>query len=88
MWEIKRIIHGYGLRYHKEKAYFDAPAEITGVILRNGRVALPNRQHLKLRKAQQSLSISPHDAEIHARIAGLHAQASQIRKAEAAHEDG
>jgi retron-type reverse transcriptase len=33
MWDIKRVIHRSGLRYHKEKTFRDHPPEITGVIL-------------------------------------------------------
>ncbi|WP_375379615.1 reverse transcriptase domain-containing protein [Bradyrhizobium japonicum] len=33
VWEIQKVIHASGLRYHKEKTYFDRAAEITGVIV-------------------------------------------------------
>ena len=33
IWQIKEMIHGAGLQYHKEKRFVDCPAEITGVIV-------------------------------------------------------
>jgi hypothetical protein len=42
VWQIKQIIHRGGLRYHKEKRSVDRPAEVTGVILRQGALLLPN----------------------------------------------
>lgn len=49
LWDIKRAIHGGGLRYHKEKHYVDRPSEITGVIVRGNEIYTPNRQLKKLR---------------------------------------
>src|SRR5690606_37786057 len=53
LWDIKQVIHGGGLRYHKEKRAVDRPCEITGVVIRNGRLLPPNRQHQKLRVARR-----------------------------------
>lgn len=78
MWQIKRLIHRCGLRYHKEKAYFDSPPEITGVIVRDGRTTLPNRQHLKLRQARREMSERPADEAVQKQVAGLEAQAAQV----------
>jgi hypothetical protein len=61
IWRIKQMIHGYGLRYHKEKTFVDRPAEITGVIVRGDKLAVPHRQHLKRRSAQQELLIGEGD---------------------------
>jgi hypothetical protein len=52
MWEIEKIIYASGLRYHKEKCYFDRPAEITGVLVNNDKLNAPNRQHKKLHQAK------------------------------------
>src|SRR3546814_399175 len=50
VWHVRRMIHRTGLRYHKLKHYVDRPAEITGVVVRDGKVVVPNRQRLKHRK--------------------------------------
>ncbi|MCT8266843.1 reverse transcriptase family protein [Afifella sp. JA880] len=55
IWSIKRIIHRSGLRYHKEKKYIDRPAEITGAVIKNGKLMLPHRQHYKTHKARSDL---------------------------------
>jgi hypothetical protein len=55
IWEIKRSIHGAGLRYHKEKRYIDRPAEITGVIVDSGTLLPPNRQLKKLTQTRAAL---------------------------------
>jgi hypothetical protein len=83
MWEVRQLLHGAGLRYHKEKKYVDRPAEITGVILRNGELVIPNRQHLKLRNARKARREAVTQDDIDAsdrRINGLIAQRGQIRR--------
>lgn len=83
MWEVRKLLHGAGLRYHKEKKYVDRPAEVTGVILRNGELAIPNRQHLKLRNARKVRREAVTQDEIDAsdrRVDGLIAQRKQIRR--------
>src|SRR3546814_10533571 len=54
VWHVRRMIHRTGLRYHKLKHYVDRPAEITGVVVRDGKVVVPNRQRLKHRKTRRS----------------------------------
>jgi hypothetical protein len=83
MWDVKKLLHGAGLRYHKEKKYVDRPAEVTGVILRSGELAIPNRQHLKLRNAREVRREAVTQDEIDAsdrRVGGLIAQRKQIRR--------
>jgi len=86
MWEIKRLIHRAGLRYHKDKTYIDCPAEVTGVIVRDGSVAVPNRQRLKLRYARAVLSTEPANSDIRSQVSGLEGQIAQIRRAAQADE--
>jgi hypothetical protein len=56
VWEIKQMIHRVGLRYHKEKTFVDRPAEVTGVVLRDGKLTAPFRQHKKLHETVRALS--------------------------------
>lgn len=81
MWEIEKIIHSSGLRYHKEKLYFDRPAEITGVIVREGAICAPKRQHKKLHLAKLALAKANGVERERAlsKIAGLSGQLDQIR---------
>ena len=48
LWSVKKAIHASGLRYHKEKAFHDRPAEITGVIVNGEKLVVPNRQLKKI----------------------------------------
>jgi len=80
IWEIKKMIHGFGLRYHKEKTFVDRPAEITGVILRDGTLIAPFRQHKKMHEARTLLADAT-DGDRHAllgRVAGIEGQIRQI----------
>jgi hypothetical protein len=82
MWEIKQAIHGTGLRYHKEKAFFDQPAEVTGVFVDGAKLTAPHKQFKKLRDAEAaSNSAKGQIAEYKAKqkIAGLTGQLAQIR---------
>lgn len=80
VWEIKRIIHGAGLKYHKEKSYIDRPAEITGVIVGRDGLSVPNRQFLKLKNATSEFSIDGGRADLRDQILGLRGQMQQISK--------
>lgn len=82
MWQIQKMIHRAGLRYHKEKGYFDTPAEITGVIVRSTGLKAPNRQLKKLHAAKRVLpSMVGEDAvTMQAQVSGLRGQISQISK--------
>ncbi|MBR1004592.1 hypothetical protein JQ560_47830 [Bradyrhizobium liaoningense] len=80
VWEIQKVIHASGLRYHKEKTYFDRAAEITGVIVDRDRLLAPQRQHRKLHLAKANLARA-HGKErtaAVAKISGLQGQMKQI----------
>lgn len=80
MWEIRQMIHGYGLVAHKAKVYVDRPAEITGVIVHDGKLTAPFRQHKKRHDAKARL-LSATDEDRSALIgclAGLDGQIKQI----------
>ena len=54
VWAIKQLIHGGGLRYHKEKRAVSRRCEVTGVVLHNGGMLPANRHRNKLRKLKQA----------------------------------
>lgn len=79
VWQIKRMIHGYGLRYHKEKTFIDRPAEITGVIVDADKLKVPHRQHLKRSLARQELLTGQGNIQVlQGRLAGLDGQIRQV----------
>ena len=80
IWEVQRMIHGMGLRYHKQKTFVDRAAEVTGVILRGGRLLAPNRQHKKMHEAGRALAKGPsHErSALLGRLAGIAGQIRQI----------
>ena len=82
LWDIKRAIHRSGLRYHKEKAFVDRPAEITGVIVDGDRLIVPQRQHLKLSAARSELRRPENRGSrvMAGRVEGLRGQMGQIRQ--------
>jgi hypothetical protein len=78
IWSIKGIIHKHGLRIKAEKelSLVDAPADITGVIVKEGRTTLPNRQLKRLfelraerQRAKGALAKSAFDIQIAGRLA-------------------
>jgi retron-type reverse transcriptase len=80
IWDVRRMIHAVGLAYHKEKTFVDRPAEVTGVILQEGRLAAPFRQHKKMHEARLALS-GADEVERQAllgRVAGIRGQIRQI----------
>lgn len=81
IWNIKRAIHGAGLRYHKEKRFIGRPAEITGVIVQGDKLLPPNRQLKKVNETRQALhKINPAALEkkLQERMNGLRGQMAQI----------
>lgn len=81
MWNIKKVIHASGLRYHKEKNYRDRPAEVTGVVLIGNKMVPPNRQLLKRIRASRALQVAAGQLErekLLALLNGLIGQTSQI----------
>jgi retron-type reverse transcriptase len=81
-WKVKKEIHRAGHRYHKEKAFYGVPAEITGVIVSGDDILVPHRQRMKLRHLEGLLKTAT-SAEEHRKIAerlrGMRAQVRQIR---------
>lgn len=81
LWHIKTIIRRHGLEYHKEKSFIDRPAEITGVVIRDGEVLAPHRQHQKRKAASEALRADTVDAGALGRqLKGLESQLVQISR--------
>lgn len=82
MWAIRQMIHGYGLTAHKAKTYVGRPAEVTGVIIRSGKLVAPFRQHQKKHEAKAMLRATPEEGReaLIGRISGIEGQIKQIAR--------
>lgn len=82
VWEIRQAIHRAGLRYHKEKAFYDRPAEVTGVFVTGTNISVPHRQFKKLRLALAAAKAagSRQTKRAQEKLDGLKGQLSQIRR--------
>ena len=85
VWAVKEEIKNTGLLYHKEKSYRGKRARrVTGVIIKDGELRVPNRLHLKARTLRMA-AIKEKDPEkrkdIYIRLRGIQSQADQIRSA-------
>jgi hypothetical protein len=83
IWLVRKMIHGVGLSYHKEKTFVDQPAEITGVVVRDGQLVAPFRQHKKMHEARTLLATAPDDVRpsLTGQLAGIMGQIRQIKQA-------
>jgi hypothetical protein len=70
MWMIRQSIHKRGLRYHKEKRYTNGTAEVTGVIIKNRSLYVPNRQLRKAYVTRMAIAATSDDVEA-ARLASV-----------------
>jgi hypothetical protein len=80
-WEIRKQIFSRGLRYHKERYYVGGTAEVTGTILRGGKMHVPNRQLKKAFDARMDLAVavdSEQALKLTARLRGLGDQRRQV----------
>ena len=80
IWQVQKMIHGMGLRYHKEKTFVDQPAEVTGVVLRDGNLVAPFRQHKMMHEARALLAAATGDDRqtLLGKVAGISGQIRQI----------
>jgi hypothetical protein len=83
IWEIKKIIHGNGLRLKssKEVSLICAPADITGVIVKPCGTHLPNRQLKKLtelKRQREDVHNPKERAKLENQISGRIAQRRQV----------
>ena len=87
IWQIKQQFYRCGLRDNKKKEKHYAgekPREITGVIIRDNQLKLPNRQHLKMhlcrQSIQQEVNCEKRD-KLKQSLKGLKSQEQQVKKA-------
>lgn len=83
IWEIKKIVHGSGLRLKtsKEVSLICAPADITGVIVKPNGTHLPNRQFKKLselKRLRPDVTNPKERAKLENQISGRLAQRRQV----------
>ncbi len=83
IWRIKRVLHRFGHRYQRDKdcSVIGRPVEITGVIVRDGLLLLPNRQHLRRHQLKKEIRNSQSEQQssiLRQRLRGREAQANQI----------
>ncbi|MDV2995420.1 MAG: hypothetical protein N4J56_005074 [Chroococcidiopsis sp. SAG 2025] len=89
IWQIKTQFYRYGLRdnKNKEKRYAGkGVSKITGIILKNGKLKLPNKQHLKMHQIRKQIlrEIEPiKQRKLCQSLKGLESQAQQIARANA-----
>lgn len=88
IWAIKRVIHGGGLRYHKEKRAVARAVEVTGAVLRDGEILVANRHRDKLRKLKQiksGLKWKDQSASLLGQLAGMQGVIDQVKAANGRH---
>lgn len=85
VWEIKQEIKNTGLLYHKEKNYRGTRAgRVTGVIIKDEELRVPNRQHLKMHNLRRTASKEKDPEkrkELFIKLRGSQSQVEQIRVA-------
>lgn len=85
LWDIKKTLqkHGHRTKESKEESRLKKPVSVTGVILRDGALLLPNNQHQKrhqLRKALERMPEGPDRFRVEAVVAGHEETERQILK--------
>jgi len=81
VWEIRKQIHSRGLRYHKERRYTGGAGEVTGVLVKQGKLIVPNRQRKKAHDARMKLAtaVDPTEAaRLTSVLRGLNEQRKQV----------
>jgi retron-type reverse transcriptase len=81
MWQVRQTIHRQGLRYHKERRFTGGFGEVTGVVLRDGKTILPNRQRKRAHEISSQIQLLPEGEEkatLQRRLIGLNAQRKQV----------
>lgn len=85
IWEIKQMVHSNGLRLKasKEVSLIDAPADITGVIVKDGKTHLPNRQLKRIAELKRERKVTSNPkmrAKLDHQISGRLAQRRQVER--------
>lgn len=78
--EIAGEIFKSGYGYHKIRTFQGTPAIVTGLVLNNGKLSLPNERQKKIREYEDALlhSIGPMREKVLASLVGQLAEAEQI----------
>ena len=79
IWEIKKQVHCRELVAHKEQRYTRSVGEVTGVVIKNGKTLVPNRQRKKAYETRMALASTEDPAE-HARLSAVLGGLDQQRK--------
>lgn len=83
IWAIKECLHRFGLDIcaKKERKTICSPVNVTGVIVRDDKILLPNKQHKKLVETRRAINRSKNSAHrelLSNQLRGRVAQANQI----------
>ncbi len=81
LWAVRSQIHSRGLHYHKEKHFTQGVAEVTGTLVKDGRMLVPNRQRKKAYDTRIMLAATTDAAEmvqLMSRLRGLSEQRRQV----------
>jgi hypothetical protein len=91
IWQVKRELSRYALRYHKPRTTLSKPARVTGVILQpNGSISLPHRHHHKVHSLKSEAEQAEFRADartlirVQEKLVGLKGQEVQLRVTAAA----
>lgn len=82
IYEIKLIIlkHGMSVKSEKDKSSYMRPSKITGVIVKNGNLLLPNEKHLKIKEAKLEFKKAKNDKQRLEYMQKLQSRQSQKRQ--------
>lgn len=85
VWDVKTTMrkHGHNFSREKERSKIRRPVEITGVIVTNNRMTIPNRQHKSIRDATVKLRTEKREdaiGKIQRELKGRSAQVNQIKR--------
>jgi hypothetical protein len=81
MWQIKQQVHSRDLIAHKERRYTGGIGEVTGALIKDGKLQVPNRQRKKTYETRMALAATEDPAEIvrlSSVLRGLNQQRKQI----------
>jgi hypothetical protein len=81
IWQIKQQVHSRDLIAHKERRYTGGIGEVTGALIKDGKLQVPNRQRKKTYETRMALAATEDPAEIvrlSSVLRGLNQQRKQI----------
>lgn len=86
VYSVRGIInkHGMSVKRSKDKSSYMRPSKITGVVVREGELLLPNSKHKKLKDAATDVARARTPKDLEKAINRLRSRQSQKRQIEAA----